>query len=213
MLRQWREDDLAPWATMSADPRVMEFFPSVYTAAEAEAKAERMRELLERDGFGWWVMEIKKGAAFAGVICLQIVPFEASFTPAMEVGWRLPYEHWGHGYATDGAAAALRFAFNVLERREVVAMTAKTNLRSQRVMHRLGMTHDPADDFEHPRLAEEHPLRPHVLYRCTHFHEEAGLRALVSQRAHDAHLESGVFGRTAAILDEAESEVRRDAVR
>ncbi len=165
-LRQWRDDDVSPWVVMSADPRVMEFFPSTYAATESEAMAARMRELLERDGFGWWVMEIKGGASFAGVICLQMVPFEAPFTPAMEVGWRLSHDHWGRGYATEGARAALRFAFDALGAPEVVAMTATTNLRSKRVMERLGMMHDPSDDFDHPRLPDDHALRRHVLYRA-----------------------------------------------
>jgi len=99
------------------------------------------------------------------VIALQDVPFEAHFTPALEVGWRLRHDHWGHGYATEAARAALAFVFSELQRDEVVAMTAAINERSQRVMQRLGMTRDPNGDFEHPAVAEGHPLRPHVLYR------------------------------------------------
>jgi RimJ/RimL family protein N-acetyltransferase len=165
ILRPWRDEDLAAWAEMSADPRVMEFFPSALTRAEAEETAARMRERLSSEGFGWWALEVKGGASFVGVIALQMVPFEAAFTPAMEVGWRLAFEHWGHGFATEGAAAALRFAFESLGQREVVAMTAAINLRSQRVMERLDMTHDAVDDFDHPRLDTGHPLRRHVLYR------------------------------------------------
>ncbi len=167
VLRPWRDDDVAPWAAMSADPRVMEFFPATLTQSEAEETAMRVRERLERDGIGWWALEVKGGAPFAGVIALQNVPFEAPFTPATEVGWRLAVDQWGKGYATEGAAAALRFAFETLALPEVVAMTAAVNARSRRVMERLGMTYDSADDFDHPRLPEGHPLRCHVLYRLT----------------------------------------------
>lgn len=154
------------WVEMSADPRVMEFFPSTQERAEAESMATAVRERLERDGYGWWVLEVKGGAPFGGVIALQGVPFEASFTPALEVGWRLAHEHWGLGYATEGARAALDFAFAELQRDEIVAMTAAVNVRSRKVMERLGMTHDEADDFNHPRVTADHRLSRHVLYRA-----------------------------------------------
>jgi RimJ/RimL family protein N-acetyltransferase len=166
VLRPWRDTDVEPWVAMSADPRVMEFFTSISERAEAETMAAVLRERLERDGYGWWVMEVKDGAPFAGVIALQDVPFEAPFTPALEVGWRLAHEHWGHGYATEGARAALAFAFSALRREEVVAMTAAVNVRSRNVMERLGMTRDARDDFDHPRLAPGHRLRRRVLYRA-----------------------------------------------
>lgn len=165
VLRQWRDADVDAWAAMTADPRVMECFPSTYDRAQAEDRAHRMRTALERDGYGWWPLEVKGGTAFAGVILLQELPFEAPFTPATEVGWWLAHEHWGHGYASEGARAALDFAFGELKRAEVVAITASVNVRSQRVMARLGMTHDPGDDFEHPWIAAGDRLRKHVLYR------------------------------------------------
>ena len=111
------------------------------------------------------MVEVRGGAPFAGLICLQAVPFETPFTPANEIGWRFAYEHWGRGYATEGARAALEFAFERLGWDEVVAFTAASNLRSQRVMERLGMSHDPRDDFDHPRLQAGDPLRRHLLYR------------------------------------------------
>jgi RimJ/RimL family protein N-acetyltransferase len=165
ILREWRDADVDAWAAMGADPRVMKHFPALNDRAQSEASAARFRIALERDGYGWWAIEVKGGAAFAGTIILQAVPFEAHFTPAIEVGWRLAYEHWGHGYAAEGARAALDFAFNELQRTEVVAMTTPVNVRSQRVMERLGMRRDPRDDFEHPLIAEGHPLRTHMLYR------------------------------------------------
>jgi len=151
---------------MSADPRVMEFFPSTLERADAERTAAVMRERMERNGFGWWALEVKGGAPFAGVIALQDVPFESHFTPAFEVGWRLAHQYWGRGYATESARAALDFAFTELQHDEVVAMTAAVNLRSQMVMQRLGMTYDAADDFDNPRLPAGHRLQRHVLYRA-----------------------------------------------
>ena len=165
ILRPWRDADVEPWVALCADPRVMEFFPSTYGREQAEAMAARMRERLSADGYGWWPVEVKGGAPFAGVVLLQEIPFEAHFTPATEVGWWFSAEHWGKGYATEAARAALDFAFGELQREEVVAITAALNVRSQRVMQRLGMTRDPNGDFAHPRIDAGHRLEPHVLYR------------------------------------------------
>ncbi len=165
LLRSWRDSDVDPWVELSADPRVMEHFPSTYTRAQSEASLVRMRERLERDGYGWWPVEVKGGASFVGVIVLQEIPFDSHFTPAMEIGWWFAYDHWGNGYATEGARAALDFAFGELQRSEIVAITTPVNVRSQRVMQRLGMTRDPNDDFDNPYIAAGHPLRRHVLYR------------------------------------------------
>lgn len=165
ILRDWRDDDVERWVAMNADPRVTEFFGKTYTREFSEASARKIREHLGRDGFGWWAVEVRGGTPFAGVVALQAVPFEAAFTPAYEIGWRFAPEHWGRGYATEGAKAALTHAFDRLGWREVIAFTAEPNLKSQRVMQRLGMTHDPADDFDHPKLEPGHWLRRHVLYR------------------------------------------------
>lgn len=164
-LRSWSPGDLEPWARLNADPSVMEFFLRAYDREESIATAQLMQVELEHDRYGWFVVEVKDRFPFAGVIALQDVPFQARFTPAYEVGWRFIPEAWGSGYATESAAAAIDYAFNTLGWYEVVAMTAKINLRSQRVMQRLGMTHDSRDDFEHPKIPEGHRLRPHVLYR------------------------------------------------
>jgi RimJ/RimL family protein N-acetyltransferase len=166
ILRSWRDSDIEPWVAMGADPRVMEFFPSPSTREKAESQAARMRDALERDGYGWWVAEHKVDSSFAGVIELMEVPYEAHFTPATEIGWRLRPEYWGRGLATEGARVALRFAFENLGRIEVVAMTARLNVRSQRVMERLAMTYDAADDFDQPLVEVGHRIRPHALYRA-----------------------------------------------
>ncbi|MGH7727271.1 MAG: GNAT family N-acetyltransferase [Vulcanimicrobiaceae bacterium] len=165
ILRPWRDADIEAWAAMNADPRVMEFFPSLYDRARSEATASAMRAGLERNGYGWWVTELKRTSRFAGVVVLDDVSFEAPFAPARQVGWRFLRDAWGSGYATEGARAALTYAFETLGWDEVVALTATVNLRSQRVMQRLGMRRDPAGDFLHPAIAEGHRLRPHVLYR------------------------------------------------
>jgi len=165
ILRQWRDADLDAWAEMNADPRVMEFFPALYDRARAEGTAASMREEIERDGYGFWAVEIKATGAFAGMIGLNEITYDIPVHPKREVGWRLAFDAWGHGYATEGARAALQFAFGKLGWPEVVAFTAAINERSQRVMDRLGMTRDPAADFDHPRVEPSSPLRPHVLYR------------------------------------------------
>lgn len=165
LLRPWRDSDVEPWVQMNADPRVAEFFPRIYTRELSESTAQRLRADLDSRGYGWWVVEVRDGAAFAGVVALQEVPFPSHFTPAREIGWRFVPERWGHGYATEAARAALGFAFNRLGWKEVVALTAVSNIRSQRVMERLGMTRDAGGDFDHPRIEEGHPLRHHVLYR------------------------------------------------
>jgi RimJ/RimL family protein N-acetyltransferase len=166
-LRDWRDEDVEAWVRMNADPQVREFFPNVATRPESLDAADRLRTGLQRDGYGWWVLAAKDDDAFAGAIALQAVPFEARFTPAYEIGWRLQVDAWGRGYASEGAAAVMQFAFDHLRFPSVVALTAAINLRSRAVMQRLGMTYDPGDDFEHPRLAAGDRLRHHVLYRAT----------------------------------------------
>jgi RimJ/RimL family protein N-acetyltransferase len=151
---------------MNADPRVMKMLGGTVDAQRSSATADRMTAGIERDGFGWWVADVKGGVPFAGLIALKEVAPEFPFTPKFEVGWRFIAEAWGNGYATEGARAALDYAFTTLDRDEVVAMTAKINLPSQRVMQRLGMIYDPAADFEHPAESLDVALKPHVLYRA-----------------------------------------------
>jgi ribosomal-protein-alanine N-acetyltransferase len=164
-LRQWREEDLAPFAALNADPQVMEFFPKVLTRAESDAVAGRIRDHFARHGFGLWAVEAPGAADFVGFVGLAIPSFEAHFTPCVEIGWRLAREHWGHGYATEAATAALAFGFGDRALEEIVAFTVPANIPSRRVMGRLGMRRSPSDDFEHPAIADGHPLRSHVLYR------------------------------------------------
>ncbi|MGD1879334.1 MAG: GNAT family N-acetyltransferase [Kiloniellaceae bacterium] len=165
ILRPWRESDLAPFAALNADPEVMEHFPAPLSGLESEAVAARLRDGMVRQGFGLWAVELPDKAPFIGFIGLWAPSFEAHFTPCVEVGWRLARGFWGKGYASEGAREAVRFGFEDLGLEEIVSLTSTTNIRSQAVMRRLGMTRDPVDDFDHPNLPEAHPLCRHVLYR------------------------------------------------
>lgn len=164
VLRRWRAEDRRPFAAINADPVAMEFFPSTLTATESDALADRIEERFD-EGVGLWAVEVPERAPFIGFVGLARATFDAHFTPAVEVGWRLAPACWGHGYAVEAAQAALADGFGRLQLDEIVSFTAAQNARSRRVMERLGMTHDPADDFDHPALVEGHPLRGHVLYR------------------------------------------------
>ncbi|HEX4898569.1 MAG TPA: GNAT family protein [Candidatus Limnocylindrales bacterium] len=164
-LREWRDVDREPFAAMNADPRVMEHFPTRLTTSESDAFIDRMIERWAADGFGLWAVERLADGRLLGFTGLAAPTFEAHFTPAMEIGWRFAVEAWGRGYATEAAREALGFGFDDLGLAEIVSFTVPANTRSRAVMERLGMTRDPADDFDHPRLAAGHPLRRHVLYR------------------------------------------------
>jgi RimJ/RimL family protein N-acetyltransferase len=164
LLRHWCEEDLAPFAALNRDPDVMRYFPAPLTRAQSDEFARFVQGLIAVHGWGLWAVEVRGGAPFIGFVGLNRPRFEAHFTPAIEVGWRLDRPYWGQGYATEAAAAALTFAFDELECPEVVSFTSPLNERSMRVMRRLGMTHDPADDFDHPALSDG-SLRRHVLYR------------------------------------------------
>jgi RimJ/RimL family protein N-acetyltransferase len=167
VLRDWCDDDLEPFAALNADPTVMEHLPSAMSRPESDETAERIRRGLRERGWGLWAVEAPSLASFCGFVGLQSPTFEAAFTPCVEVGWRLARAYWGRGFATEAARAALGFGFGRLGLSEVVSMTVPSNLRSQRVMQRLGMTRNAADDFDHPRLPEGHRLRRHVLYRIS----------------------------------------------
>lgn len=167
LLRHWREEDVEPFAEMGADPDVMEHFPAMLSRAESEAWVERVGSDLEQRGWGLWALEELATRRFLGFTGLNVPGFDAPFLPATEIGWRLRRDAWGRGYATEAARGALAVAFEDLELDELVSFTAVSNTRSQAVMDRIGMTRDPAEDFLHPGIAEDSPVRPHVLYRLT----------------------------------------------
>jgi RimJ/RimL family protein N-acetyltransferase len=139
-----------------------------FPAREAsDAWIDGQQDHLAKDGFCFWAVELAESAEFIGAVGLLRVGYEAHFTPAVEVGWRLARKFWGQGYAPEAAEAALRFGFEYRHLREIVAMTVPMNVNSQRVMTKIGMSRDPADDFDHPLVPEGHPLRRHVLYRLS----------------------------------------------
>jgi RimJ/RimL family protein N-acetyltransferase len=164
-LRAWREHDLTAFATLNADVRVMEFLPKPLDHAESDALGRRIRDHFARHGFGLWAVEAPGVADFIGFVGLSVPSFQAPFMPCVDIGWRLAYEYWGHGYATEAARAALAFGFGDLALDEIVSFTVSLNWRSRRVMEHLGMKRSAVDDFDHPALPAGHPLRSHVLYR------------------------------------------------
>jgi RimJ/RimL family protein N-acetyltransferase len=170
-LREWRDEDLNDFATMCADPAVMEYSLPLLDREAVDASAARMRYHFERHGYGLWVVELKDHGTFIGYVGLQRVNFAAHFVPeppdfTVEVSWRLMRMHWGYGYATEAAQEALRHGFDWIGLAEIVAHTSPVNRRSLGVMRRLGMRTDPADDFDHPRVPAGNALRRHVLYRA-----------------------------------------------
>ncbi|REK89277.1 N-acetyltransferase [Streptomyces inhibens] len=163
VLRGWREADLEPWAAMNADPEVRAYFPDVLTREQSEASVAAFQADLDERGWGWWAVEVLATGEFIGFTGLDPVDEDMPFT-GVEAGWRLARPAWGYGYATEAATAALAFGFASLELPEILAVTAATNLRSQAVMRRIGMTYDPADDFDDPTVPDG-PLRRSVVYR------------------------------------------------
>jgi RimJ/RimL family protein N-acetyltransferase len=166
-LRAWTDDDLPAFATMNADREVMRYFPEAMSREKSDRLAKRIRDNMAKHGWGLWAVEVKTGPNLAGFVGLAVPTFKADFTPAVEIGWRLSRDCWGRGFATEGAQAVLAFAFGRLNLGELVSFTAVGNQRSRGVMERLGMIHKPAEDFEHPMIAEGSPVRRHVLYRLT----------------------------------------------
>jgi len=166
LLRRWRSDDRAPFAALNADPEVMRHFPERLNPRESDALADRIELAMERQGWGLWALEERASGRFIGFTGLARPGFQAPFMPAVEIGWRLERAAWGHGFASEAARAAARFAFDVIALDEIVSLAVVANERSRSVMRRLGMTHDPADDFDHPLVEQPH-LRRHVLYRLT----------------------------------------------
>lgn len=170
ILRPWRAEDREPFAAMNADPRVMAHFPSTLARAESDAAVDRYEAHFAEHGHGWFATELRGVAPFIGYVGLAAPRFEAHFTPCVEIGWRIAAEHWGRGYATEGARACLDFGFETLGLAEIVSFTAVDNAASRRVMEKLGMRRDPTEDFEHPSLPVGHRLRTHVLYRLPRPH-------------------------------------------
>ncbi|MEY9966969.1 RimJ/RimL family protein N-acetyltransferase [Streptacidiphilus sp. MAP12-16] len=161
ILRDWRESDLQPWAAMNADPQVRQYLGPLLTFEQASAWVLNFQDDLDRNGFGFWAVEVRASGEFIGFTGLGTV--EMPFT-GIELAWRLARPAWGHGYATEAARAALQYGFDMVGLPEILAVTMAENLRSQAVMRRIAMTTDPAEDFDDPDV-EPGPLRRHVVYR------------------------------------------------
>ena len=166
LLRAWRDEDLPAFAALNADPQVMRYFPAPLTAEQSYAQADKIRQFMLQNGWGLWAVEEKNGAPFIGFVGLAIPADDLPCSPCVEIGWRLAAAHWGKGYASEAAGAALRYAFERLDLAEVVSFTAESNKPSSRVMERIGMM-SHGESFLHPRLPQGHPLQKHVLYRLT----------------------------------------------
>lgn len=164
-LRQWKTADREPFAALNADPRVMEFFPSLLTRAESDAMADRCEALIRERGWGFWAAETKDAGEFIGFVGLHTPSASLPFSPCVEIGWRLAFEHWGKGLASEASRGALRVAFQSLDLKEIVSFTAVGNHRSRAVMERLGMRE--SGTFDHPQVPEDSPLRVHSLYRLS----------------------------------------------
>ena len=164
LLRRWRTADRGPFAAQNADPAVMRHFPALMTRGQSDALADRIEAHFEREGWGLWALQERATGDFLGFTGLMRPAFDAPFMPAVEIGWRLRRSAWGQGLATEAARAATTFAFGELDLPEIVSLAVPANTRSLAVMERLGMRHDPAEDFDHPLVAAPH-LRRHLLYR------------------------------------------------
>ena len=165
LLRRWRDDDLEPFAALTADPEVMRYFPAPLDRAASDALAARADALFDEHGFGLWALELRSTGRFIGFTGLAPMPEGVPGSDGVEVGWRLAREFWGAGYASEAARASVRFGFDAAGLTEVNSITAVINGRSRAVMERIGMRQ--ADFFEHPRVLADSPLRPHVRYRLT----------------------------------------------
>jgi RimJ/RimL family protein N-acetyltransferase len=165
LLRRWRAADVDPFAAINADPLVMEHFPSMLSRADSAALIERIERLFEENGYGLWAVELPGESELIGFVGLAPVGVELSCAPAIEIGWRLGRAAWGRGLAAEAARAVMAFAFDELALPDLLAYTAVANTRSRRLMERLGMRRDPAEDFVHSGLPAGHRLAAHVLDR------------------------------------------------
>lgn len=170
ILRPWCKEDLEPFSKINQDPRVMEHFPSLLSREESDQLVQRLQASIEKKGWGLWAVSLQATEEFIGFIGLiprEKETFPTPFSPCVEIGWRLGFDHWGKGYATEGALECLRYAFETLQLPEIVSFTAVQNKRSLSLMERIGLHRDPLNDFNFPNIPDGHPLQKHVLYRLT----------------------------------------------
>lgn len=167
ILREWGSEDIQAFAALNQDPQVMEFFPGLKSLEESKAFIQKSQEHFKLHSFGWYAVELKNTGKFIGSVGLFYIDPIFPFAPAVEIGWRLAAQYWGYGYATEAARAVLRYGFTKFGFGEIVAVTVPNNLKSQRVMEKIGMIRDINGDFANPKLPVDHPLSMHVLYRIT----------------------------------------------
>ena len=167
LLRRWTDDDREAFAQINADPEVMRYRLRPLTRHESDDLIDTIEACFDENGFGQWAVERTADHRLIGFIGLEVANEDMPFRPLVHIGWHFAVDAWHHGYATEGAGAVLDFVFDEAALPEVVAHTTARNQRSQAVMRRLGMTHNPADDFEGPWYPAGHPNRRFVLYRLT----------------------------------------------
>lgn len=172
LLRQWRASDRGPFASLNADPKVMEFSPTPLDRSASDVMADRCQTLIAERGWGFWAVELRNTNEFIGFVGLHIPSAELPFSPCIEIGWRLAFQSWGKGFATEAARGALRVGFEQLDLPEVVSFSAVRNTRSRAVMARLGML-QATTTFEHPSVPAGSELRQHCLYRLSRKHWQA----------------------------------------
>lgn len=165
ILREWKREDLTPFAAINQDPKVMEYLLKPLAESETAAMIEKIQKHFKLHGFGLYACTVKETSELIGFVGLNVPDFEAHFTPCVEIGWRLAFHAWGKGYATEAARAVLQVGFGKQGLHEIVSWTVPANQRSIRVMEKIGMHRDPKDDFDHPKVPKGHPLRRHVLYK------------------------------------------------
>ncbi|MBB4637434.1 GNAT family N-acetyltransferase [Longimicrobium terrae] len=165
LLREWRDSDREPFARLCADPAAMEFLRPLPDRAAADQLVDRISAHVNHHGWGFWAAELRESREFIGFIGIQCPRLTYPFSPCTEIGWRLAPQHWGRGYATEGARASLRVGFERLGLEEIVSFCAAGNARSREVMHRIGMAF--SGHFHHPAMPEDHPLRAQCLFRIT----------------------------------------------
>ena len=172
ILRTWKPSDVLPMTAISSDTMVMEHFPAIQDSAATQALVDRMNQHFEKFGYAAYAVEIIDTHEFIGFVGLSHPPFEIpkfqpKGLPIVEIGWRLSSEHWGQGYATEAAKAVLHYAFTELNLNEIISFTVPANAKSRRLMEKIGLHCNAQDNFEHPNLPKDSPLRPHVLYRLS----------------------------------------------
>ena len=167
ILRTWEEKDIEPYFLINQDPKVLKYLASPLTPKQSRNFIESMNAQQDKKNYTLWAVEIKKFAKFIGFIGLNHTDFDAPLCPAVEIGWRLDSQHWGNGYAPEGAKACLDYGFNKIGLKEIVSFTVPSNVNSLKVMEKIGLKRDFRNNFDHPKLSQDHPLSKHVLYRLT----------------------------------------------